>query len=139
MSGNGEEVPGLDWAAIARAEKALAGLQDDYLAWARRDMAAMRLTFTQVMQDRANRSAHLDHLFHLAHDMKGQGGSFNYPLVTALGAEICRVLRGAGTIDMARLARINQLVTGLEEVLANELSGTGGTDGDRLRLLIQST
>src|SRR5258708_32088669 len=79
---------GIDQEQLARAEAAVAALAVDYVAWATRDLAAMRDIAASLAA-----AADVDRLYAISHDVKGQGGSFGYPLVTAIAGSLCRFLK----------------------------------------------
>lgn len=124
MTGDGDllpdlNLPGLDPVALARAEAALAALSDNYLAWADADLARLRAALDPFRPDM---------LFTIAHDMKGQAGTFGFPLVTELANSLCRLLEG----DRDDVARATLLVELLGEAVSRRLDGDGGEDGRRL-------
>jgi HPt (histidine-containing phosphotransfer) domain-containing protein len=88
------DLPDIDPDALARAEAALAGLQETYRQWVRADMA--RLEQAWLDGDRAQ-------MFTVAHDMKGQAATFGYPRVTQLAGELCRLLKGDGAGRVAEV------------------------------------
>ncbi len=112
-------LPDLDPATLARAEAALAALSDTYLTWADGDLTRLRAALSPFQPDL---------LFAVAHDMKGQAGTFGFPLVTELANRLCRLLEQQPT-DVAGATLLVDLVT---EVLRRRLSGDGGEDGRRL-------
>ena len=67
--------------------------------------------------------------------MKGQGGSFGYPLVSQLGSALCRQLETAPPPGSAGMERVTALVTAIGRVIRERLAGDGGEEGKRLRAL----
>src|SRR3546814_7041237 len=67
--------------AMARAEAAVAALRVDYLRWVEEDLAKLDAALSMAARDAAQRDAALQDVHRVAHDMRGQGGSFGYPLV----------------------------------------------------------
>jgi len=66
--------------ALARAEKAVANLAQDYATWALADVAKARAALAAANDDPAGRGQHVEALFRVGHDLKGQGTSFGFPL-----------------------------------------------------------
>jgi HPt (histidine-containing phosphotransfer) domain-containing protein len=127
MAGGGFE---LDAEALARAEAAVAALSDDYLAWVRADLARLAGAVAALRDAGAPcRPAAAEAVFAIAHDIKGQAGTFGYPLLTRLGAELCRQVRAAA---MADLAPIEALAAAMAQVVAHGLTGDGGAAGAAL-------
>lgn len=119
MAGDGDDdFPDLDPEALARAEAALAALSDAYLAWADADLAKLRAAMEPFRPEA---------LFAVAHDIKGQAGTFGFPLVTELAHRLCRALEGP-----AEPQRVALLVEVLAEAMTCRLDGDGGGHGRRL-------
>lgn len=70
-----------------------------------------------------------DRIFQLAHNLKGQGSSFGYPLATDIAAELCDYLRSHPQPDGRDLAVIGGYAAALDTVARNRISGDGGSLG----------
>lgn len=81
-----------DLRAIEKAEAVIASLADKYLEVAELDLANLQKATAALKADQDNREGHLRGVFLIAHDMKGQGGSFGYPLITAVCNQLCRFI-----------------------------------------------
>lgn len=84
-----DDIPGLDPDILARAEQAVAALGDDFVAQTQDALAAHRERLADGMDGEMLRD-----LFAFAHDMRGQGGSFGYPLLSEIGESLCHFLEG---------------------------------------------
>ncbi|CAA7626299.1 Hpt domain-containing protein [Magnetospirillum sp. SS-4] len=127
-----DHIPVLDPAALARAEAALADLSGRYLEWAEADLVRMEACLREIMDRPEDRPELLGRLFAVAHDMKGQGATFDYPLVSHLGNRLCRLVEGSPSPSPESLDRIARLVAALGKVVRGRLSGDGGDEGRRL-------
>lgn len=85
---------GVDAEAMRRAEAAVAAMREDYLAWLRRDVARLDAMLAQAQ--RAGDAADFAGMLRIAHDMRGQGGTFGFPLVSEVAASLGRLLRLSG-------------------------------------------
>ncbi len=82
---------GIDVAAIAKAEAALKSLSGNFAQWlndeivkleaARQDVRAKGLTAETV-----------ETLYLRAHDLKGLGATYDFPLITRLAASLCKLI-----------------------------------------------
>ncbi|MCR6631239.1 MAG: Hpt domain-containing protein [Magnetospirillum sp.] len=125
----------LDPAALARAEAALAALTSDYIRWMEADMASLRAALDALREaGPAEAPERCRQLFAVAHNMKGQAGTFGYPLLTRLGNALCRLLEGSAAGGAVPLARLGALVDAMGEVVAGRLDGDGGVAGRDLLL-----
>jgi len=125
---------GVNPQTLAEAEKIIAGMQSNYLEWVEDDLARLQALVAEM--DAAapeGRKAVLDRIFEVAHDVKGQGGSFDYPLMTAIGNQLCRFIeRLEGTPTDVQLQVVRLHVDALRLVIAERMSGDGGPAGERL-------
>ena len=86
--GNGG--PGIDMAAIKRAEAAMEEIKGEFAQWAAADvekLVAARARFAKT-PDLASRKA----LLRAAHDMKGQAATFNYPLIARVSGSLSKLI-----------------------------------------------
>jgi hypothetical protein len=79
----------LDISAVKRAEKAVEELKGEFAAWIVEDVN--RLAATRDAYN-ANRTADtLGALYRASHDLKGQGTTFDFPLVARVAASLCKM------------------------------------------------
>src|SRR5262249_59846534 len=78
---------------LKRAEAAVADLARDYPTWALTDVAKARAALDTARDDAGQRGAQVEALFRIAHDLKGQGASFGFPLVTRIAQSLCILTR----------------------------------------------
>jgi hypothetical protein len=123
---------GADLAAIERAESIVANMTGSYLGWAEDDL--FKIYKVQVeFKDHLDQSAmYLDKIFKIAHDMKGQGGSFGYDLMTVLGNDLCRFVEGKKTARKVDLEVINLYVAAMQVILSKRMRGSGGAEGQKV-------
>jgi chemotaxis protein histidine kinase CheA len=120
-------------AVLARAEAAVADLAKDYASWALADVAKARTALATAAADPAQRARQVEALFRIAHDLKGQGASFGFPLITKIGQSLCILTRDrghdyrAGHLDLAK-----SHLDAIELVLTKGIKGEGGKVGAEL-------
>lgn len=90
-----------DFRALERAESIIAELADRYLEVVDADLSNIQGATSQLQGEAVNASEHVDRIYHIAHDMKGQGGSFGYPLVTTISKQLCQFIED---LDKTQLA-----------------------------------
>jgi hypothetical protein len=73
-------------------------------------------------------------LYGTAHDMKGQGGSFGYPLITDIAASMCAFIQRIDRIDDRALGLLKAHISAMRAVLGQRISGRGGDLGEQLVL-----
>lgn len=124
----------VDMDALAKAEAVIANLADDYMDWVREDFDRLEGAFNQLKAGEGDGKANLDALFQVAHDMKGQGGSFGYDLMTAIGDHLCRLIEKFETVGPRELGMIRVHIDAMRVVITKELKGDGGDEGRQLLL-----
>jgi len=112
-------------AALARAEAAVKALARDYLGWAQADLVQCRAHLAAATAAPDNCAAPIADLFGVAHNIKGQGASFNYPLMTELGESLCLLTRDSTGFASANLPLIAAHLDLMDEILGGEISGPG--------------
>ena len=124
---------------LARAEAAVAGLAQDYARWALGDVAKARAALAAATDDPSGRGQHVEALFRVGHDLKGQGSSFGYPLVTKIGQSLCTLTRdrkrGYESTDLD-LAKSH--LDALDLLQTKGITGEGGKVGADLVAKLES-
>lgn len=123
---------GVDLDALERAESVIAGLQDNYLEWVQDDLVSLQAAYELALKEPEKRDEHMNELFRVAHDMKGQGGSFGYQLVTAIGNLLCRFIEKIDQPSKADLQVIKIHIDAMKLVIAKRIEGDGGKQGDEI-------
>lgn len=116
---------------IARAEAAVEALRETYREQLAEDVASLCALWSRIEFEGVNQ-AKLDELHSIAHNIKGQGGSFGYDLVTDIGASFCAYLRGSPRMAPNELAILSMHIRVLKNVSDNNITGDGGETGARL-------
>ncbi|MBM3952256.1 MAG: Hpt domain-containing protein [Rhodospirillales bacterium] len=117
-------------AMLEKAEQVLAGLSDSYLEWVQQDLKNISSAFEELKAGRGDQKETLDRIFRISHDMKGQGGSFGYNLVTSVGNELCRMIeKFPATITPAHIDAIGVHIDSLKLIVAQKMKGDAGSAG----------
>jgi len=85
------KAPVFDEGAVARATAALEAMSDTFQDWLNADV--IRLQAARLAAEAANWSDEaLEQVMAIAHDLKGLGGSYDFPIVTQIAASLCRLI-----------------------------------------------
>jgi chemotaxis protein histidine kinase CheA len=112
-------------------EGAIQGLKGDFEVQAKEDVAKLVVAATALLRapnDQEKRQT----VYMLAHELRGQGGSFGYPLVTRFGDQLCRYLDAADILDAKALVVVKAAADAMAVVINNGVSGDGGDTGRQL-------
>lgn len=122
----------VDLEALARAESVIANLADDYLDWVKEDLVRLEAAYDQLQKGGDDVKADLDVIFQIAHDMKGQGGSFGYDLMTAVGDHLCRLVEKMEKAGPREVMMVRVHIDAMRVIITKGLKGDGGNEGRQL-------
>ncbi len=122
----------VDLATLERAEKVIADMADSYLEWVQEDLKKLDECYQAMQAAEPPRTEAAEGLFQVAHDIKGQGGSFGYDLMTVIGNELCRLLERQESYDSAEMQAIKVHIDAMKLVIQNTMIGDGGANGKAL-------
>lgn len=117
--------------AIEAAEAAVAELAKDYPQRAGEKVSELDSAFEALPASGEAREP-VAALFAIAHDIRGEGGSFGFPLATAIAANLCAVLEDKDQVDEALCEAIRVHIDSLKLVMSQPIKGDGGAQGAKL-------
>ena len=108
---------------IRRAEEAVSKLASQYREWVRGDLTKLRDVLAAAEAGGAARDASYEQVRRLAHDLRGQGSTFGYPLITRIAQSISQTLkaRAAETdSDAVLAAHVDAIAAVIEQDVSDE-------------------
>ena len=123
---------GVNEKVLERAERVVASMGGDFVQWAEKDLKSLQQAFNGLKAGTADKKETLHTIFQISHDIKGQGGSFDYGLLTAIGDSLCGFIEERDRAGAAEIEAIKLHVEALKLVLTNRLKGDGGDTGAKL-------
>jgi hypothetical protein len=131
-AGMGGAVMKIDPAAIEKAAAALEAMAEDYPDWVAKHIDELRQHHARCVDTPNDRPRHYTGMREIAHDMKGQGGTFGYPLMTTFAASLYDFVGlNAGTTD-AHIEIIKSHIDAMAAVIKERVKGNGGEVGQAL-------
>src|SRR5690242_19347345 len=91
-------------AVLARAQAAVADLAKNFAESARADLDRCAVALKAAREQPARRAEGVKEIYGIAHNLKGQGTSFGYPLITRIGQSLCLLTRRARDFSDADLS-----------------------------------
>ena len=82
---------GIDPAAIAKAEAALKSLSVNFVQWLNDEINKLEAARATVRADGATHE-NMEYLYLRAHDLKGLGATYGFPLITRIAGLLCRLI-----------------------------------------------
>ncbi len=131
---------GVDPSQIEKAESIIAIMTDSYLDWAMEDVGWLQHAYVQLEKNINDYEPYLRQVFEISHDMKGQGGSFGYKLVTEIGNYLCRFIERIKDKPTQKILDIIKLhIDAIRMVLVGKMTGRGGDKGESIIAGLEAT
>jgi HPt (histidine-containing phosphotransfer) domain-containing protein len=128
--------PVFDAKAVSRADETLKAMSGSFGEWLDGDIA--KLQAARMAGEAAQWSDHsLQLVFAAAHDLKGMGATYGFPLVTQLAASLCRLTETDAGKDAARAnpSLVTAHVDALRAAARDQITSTAHPIG---RALVQA-
>lgn len=117
-----------------QAAAVISELSQQYPTWAMADVLKLKkfLNQAQTLPESEQTSLIKDELYRVSHDIKGQGGTFGYPLMTDVAAQLCNFIKESKNFSAQKMDFIQEHIDVLETILKDKLAGDGGETGQRV-------
>jgi hypothetical protein len=123
----------VDADTLNRAEAAIADMADQYLEWVVQDLDRIGTAFDNLKSaSEENVPAKLEVIFQVSHDIKGQGGSFGYDMMTSVGNQLCRIIENSEPTNPKLVEAISVHIETMKLVIAQRIKGSGGSVGEQM-------
>lgn len=80
----------------------------------------------------------LQRIFRHSHDLRGLGGTFDYPLITHIGSSLCDLIQRLDGVKALHLDAVELHISAMKLVIADGMSGDGGQAGQQLTASIEA-
>jgi hypothetical protein len=110
----------LDPAAIAKAEAALQSLASNFSQWLDDEIRKLDASRQQIAEAGATPEC-MEHLYLRAHDLKGLGATYGYPLVTRIAGSLCRLIDNEDRRAAAPMGLIDAHIEAIKSAVRDEL------------------
>jgi len=118
---------------IQAAEKRIQALVGDYADWVRKYITSMSESEAALSidpEDKQSNKKHIANINRIAHELRGQGGTFDYPLTTKLSKSLYEVtLDPEKQVTNDRKKLIDAHIDAIRTVFKNRITGDGGEIG----------
>jgi hypothetical protein len=132
--------PSLD--VVARAEAALKALAGQFSRWLQDEIDKLDAARARVAAEGLTGDAG-ETLYIHAHDLKGLGGTYEFPIVTRIAGSLCNLLeepRSRGAIPLSLIdAHIEAIKAMVRDNIRDELHPVGGTVAAALENQVHAT
>ncbi len=117
---------------LKAADQRVGNLKNEFGSILRRDADAIVECFRKAQAEPAKRDVHMQDGRKLAHELRGQGTTFGYPLITEICDSYCKFLDLVKTVDDSRMPLMKSHIDALRAVVGADIKGDGGAVGREL-------
>lgn len=118
---------------VQAAEDRIHEMVGDYSVWVKNYLATMASSLKALIGKADDPKQHILTINQISHELRGQGGIFDYPLITSFGKSLYQAtLETRGTVTENRLKLIEAHIDALRVVFNKRVRGDGGKVGAEL-------
>ena len=120
------------------AQESLKREGDGFLGWAKTylDQLSKELAAAKELKDK--RDPNFAKINFIAHELRGQGGTFGFPLITAFGKSLFQVTTPPCRTDDAGIDIVKAHIDTLRAVIRDKIEGDGGEVGKALYMELRA-
>lgn len=111
---------GIDASAIAKAEAALKAMSSQFGQWLQDEITKLDAAQAAIREKGLNIET-AEELYFRAHDLKGLGSTYQYPLVTRLAGSLCKLLDEPGKRAEAPQMLLDAHIDAIRAVVRDEI------------------
>ena len=110
----------IDPAAIAKAEAALKSLSGNFSQWLNDEVTKLEGARQRVKAEGMDPET-MEFLYLRAHDLKGLGTTYEFPLITRIGASLCRLIDDKDKRMQAPIALIDAHIDAIKAAVRDDI------------------
>lgn len=110
----------IDPAAIAKAEAALKSLSGNFSQWLNDEVTKLEGARQRVKTEGMSPET-MEFLYLRAHDLKGLGTTYEFPLITRIGASLCRLIDDKDKRMQAPIALIDAHIHAIKAAVRDDI------------------
>jgi chemotaxis protein histidine kinase CheA len=116
----GGRLGALDPSAIAKAEAALKSLSGNFAQWLQDEITKLE-TARQAIRTDGMTPATVESLYLRAHDLKGLGTTYGFPLITRIAASLCALTDDAEKRTRAPMALVDAHIDAIRAAVRDDI------------------
>ena len=111
---------GVDAKAIAKAEEALQAMSSQFAQWLQDEIEKLDKAQADI-REQGYTPVTAEALYFRAHDLKGLGTTYEYPLVTRIAGSLCKMLDDADRRMTAPIAILDAHIDAIRAVVRDQI------------------
>ncbi len=128
-TGPGERV---DPARIKEAEKAIQEMAGEFRTWALEDVAELRGILTECVEGKHEIAGKREKIYDISHNVKGQGSTFGYTLLTSVADNLCNFLDSQDVLLLDHVPVLLAHTEALHAILRFDVKGSDDPTGQEI-------
>jgi hypothetical protein len=116
----GGKFGGIDAAAIAKAEAALKSLSGNFSEWMQDELTKLDAARQAIRVSGLNAET-AEALYFRAHDLKGLGATYEFPLVTRIAASLCKLIDDPNTRQLAPMFLVDAHIDAIRAAVRDDI------------------
>jgi hypothetical protein len=120
---DGRPTKGIDPNLLAKAEKAMEDMKPQVEAHMRSEVAKLTELMGQVASTGGQDRAKLNEMYRTAFELKGQGTSAGYGMLTRFGDSLCRYIEAQQNMGAKELAIVKAHVDSISAIMGRSIKG----------------
>lgn len=125
VSGGG----GISDEMLRRAEHAIADMSAGFMEGAAADVEKLRQLYQDAKGNPDKRPEIIGEIFQISHDLRGQGSTFDYPLLSRVGSSLCTFTETIDSANDKSFEIIGIHIDALRVIIGQNVTGDGGPLG----------
>jgi len=117
---------------IAKADRSVRKLDGEFDEIFTNDVEVLSAAMADVKAGGERRKTGVKTLRRTLHDLRGQAGTFGYPLVSQVGDSACKFIDLSAAIEDTEIEVLGMHVDALKAISATKMKGDGGAIGAEL-------
>jgi len=129
----GSRFGAIDPAAIAKAEAALKSLSGNFAQWLNDEVSKLEAA-RQTVRTEGLTAENMESLYLRAHDLKGLGATYGFPLITRIAGLLCRLIDDKSKRLQAPMGLVDAHIDAIKAAVRDDIKNEDHPVG---RILVQ--
>jgi len=122
----------IDPEILKAAEQQLDRMETDYSDWVRGTVKQLADAYEKALADHRAAVAMVAQINRISNDLRGQGTTFGYPLITVFGTSLYDATAKIDKVPDKLLDFVKAHIDGITAVIRDKIKGSGGEIGTEL-------
>ncbi len=127
-----------DTGGAPQLQSVIDNLTKEFVTKANLNIEEIFAAYRRAVEDPKRRAAMIRQIARIAHDIKGQGGSFGYPLMSEIAASLGEFCKRTPDPRPAQLEIVTVHVDAMRAVMGGDMRGDAGDDGHTLLSMLET-